>query len=109
MGDGGSTVVDRRILARDFVQFLGDEAGDDIGTDGSVVAAIVEESNGKREQRVVGDTVQFRAVDGEVLVAGGNGSDVNQDDPGLVSITVVIVLDERAGEVGSLSGIGDGD
>ena len=54
---GRRPVVNGGVLAGDLVQFLGDEAGDDIRTDGSIVAAIVEEPDGKREEGVVGDTI----------------------------------------------------
>ena len=83
------TVVDLRIALGHGVELLGDEAGDDGRADGGVVAGIVEEADGQRQERVAGDAVELGAEGGEILVAGGDGRDVDQHDAGTVGVAVL--------------------
>jgi hypothetical protein len=108
MSRGWYAVVDDGVAAGDFVELFRDQSRDDVGADGGVVAAVVEETDGQRKQGVVSDTVEFGAIDGEVLIAGGNGSYVDQDDSALGSVAGVIVLYQGAGVLGGLRGVRDG-
>lgn len=92
----------------DLVELFGDEAGDDVGAEGGVVAAIVEEADREREQVVAGDAVQLRAVGGQVLVAGGNGGDIDQDQAGAGGVLAAVRVDEGAGVVAELGTGGSG-
>ena len=60
---------------------------------------------GSGSERVAGDAVELGAEGGEVLVAGGDGRDVDEDDAGAVGVAVLELADHGAGKVAAGRGL----
>jgi hypothetical protein len=109
-GRGGvadDAVVDVGVLIGYGVEFFGDGEGDDVGALLGVVAAVVEEADGQGLEGVAGDAVELGLVGVEILIAGGDGGYVDEDDVAAALVVVVEVLDEGAG-VGALRWVLEG-
>lgn len=106
-GGGSGAASQRGALVGDFVELFGDEARNNVGAYGCVVAAVIEEADGKWKEVVAGDTIELGTVGGEVLVTGGDGGDVDQDQTGAGGVLAAILVDEDA-RVVATAGVGDG-